>query len=121
METITDNSTTTPADGSAFPPSPFVGLRPFDSDEALLFFGRREQTVELLQQLHHTHFIAVVGSSGCGKSSLVRAGLIPKLKAGFLVEDLDQWRVAVMKPSDGPVRNLAAALLGAVSDDKDEQ
>jgi energy-coupling factor transporter ATP-binding protein EcfA2 len=121
METITTNSTTTPADGSAFPPSPFVGLRPFDSDEALLFFGRREQTVELLQQLHHTHFIAVVGSSGCGKSSLVRAGLIPKLKAGFLVEDLDGWRVAVMKPGDGPIRNLAAALLGAVSDGADEQ
>jgi energy-coupling factor transporter ATP-binding protein EcfA2 len=121
METITDNSTTTPADEIVFPPSPVVGLRPFDSDEALLFFGRREQTVELLQQLHRTHFIAVVGSSGCGKSSLVRAGLIPKLKAGFLVEDLDQWRVAVMKPGDGPVRNLAAALLGASSDGADEQ
>src|SRR5262245_33251738 len=112
METTTDNSTTAMAEANAFPSNPFVGLRPFDSDEALLFFGRREQTVELLQQLHRTHFIAVVGSSGCGKSSLIRAGLIPKLKAGFLVHDLDQWRVAVMKPGDAPIRNLATALLG---------
>src|SRR5215813_10234362 len=96
----------------ALPPHPFVGLRPFDSDEALLFFGRREQTIDLLQQLHRTHFVAIVGSSGCGKSSLVRAGLIPKLKAGFLTEDHDQWLVVVMKPGDNPLRNLAAALIG---------
>jgi hypothetical protein len=76
----------------------------------LLFFGRRQQTVELMQQLHRTHFIGVVGSSGCGKSWLIRAGLIPNLKAGFLVEDRAQWRIAVMKPGDAPLRNLAAAL-----------
>src|SRR5262249_61381029 len=94
--------------------NPFVGLRPFNTDESLLFFGRRQQTVELMQQLHRTHFIAVVGSSGCGKSSLVRAGLIPNLKAGFLVEDRDQWHVGVMKPGDVPIRNLAAALIEAI-------
>src|SRR5215475_2612350 len=98
----------------ALPPYPFVGLRPFNSDEALLFFGRGEQTIDLLQQLHRTHFVAIVGSSGCGKSSLVRAGLIPKLKAGFLAEDRDQWLVAVMKPGDTPLRNLAAALIGTI-------
>src|SRR5215510_1406942 len=98
----------------ALPPHPFVGLRPFNSDEALLFFGRGEQTIDLLQQLHRTHFVAIVGSSGCGKSSLVRAGLIPKLKAGFLAEDRDQWLVAVMKPGDTPLRNLAAALIGTI-------
>jgi len=96
------------------PPTPFVGLRPFNSNESLLFFGRSAQTVELLQQLHRTRFLAVVGSSGCGKSSLIYAGLIPKLKAGFLVEDREQWLIATMKPGDGPLRNLAAALLAAV-------
>src|SRR5215510_5456113 len=94
--------------------NPFVGLRPFTAAESILFFGRRQQTVELMEQLHRTHFIAVVGSSGCGKSSLIRAGLIPKLKAGFLAEDRDQWRVAVMKPGDSPLRNLAVALLEAI-------
>src|SRR5262245_38850399 len=99
----------------ALPHNPFVGLRPFNSDEALLFFGRREQTIDLLQKLHRTHFVAIVGSSGCGKSSLVRAGLIPKLKAGFLVEDRDHWLIATMKPGDAPMRNLAEALLNATS------
>ena len=101
--------------------NPFVGLRPFNAAESILFFGRRQQTVELMERLHRTHFIAVVGSSGCGKSSLIRAGLIPKLKAGFLAEDRDQWRVAVMKPGDSPLRNLSVALLEAVpAGDEDE-
>src|ERR1017187_6750521 len=77
---------------------PFVGLRPFRSDEALLFFGRREQTAELLDRLHGAHFLAVVGSSGCGKSSLIRAGLIPALKGGFLVGDRYQWADITMTP-----------------------
>jgi D-alanyl-D-alanine carboxypeptidase len=94
--------------------NPFVGLRPFESEESLLFFGRREQAIELLQRLHATRFLAVVGSSGCGKSSLVRAGLIPKLKAGFLVEERDLWRIATMKPGDAPLENMAVALLEAI-------
>ena len=49
------------------PPNPFVGLRTFTSDESPLFFGRGEQTAELLQKLHETRFLAVLGSSGCGK------------------------------------------------------
>ncbi|HQR32178.1 MAG TPA: PH domain-containing protein [Blastocatellia bacterium] len=85
-----------------------------------MFFGRNEQTVELLQQLHKTRFLAVVGSSGCGKSSLIRAGLIPKLKAGFLIEDRDRWLTATMKPGDSPLRNLAAALLEAAFGDSTE-
>jgi len=99
------------------PTNPFVGLRPFRTEESLLFFGRNEQTVELLQQLHKTRFLAVVGSSGCGKSSLIRAGLIPKLKAGFLIEDRDRWLTATMKPGDAPLSNLAAALLEAAFGD----
>lgn len=97
----------------AFPENPFVGLRPFKSNEGLLFFGRREQTLELLHQLKQSRFLSIVGSSGCGKSSLIRAGLIPKLKAGFLVEQRDQWRVATAKPGDAPVDNLAQALVEA--------
>lgn len=102
------------------PTNPFVGLRPFRTEESLLFFGRNEQTVELLQQLHKTRFLAVVGSSGCGKSSLIRAGLIPKLKAGFLIEDRDRWLTATMKPGDSPLRNLATALLEAAFGDTTE-
>ena len=78
--------------------NPFVGLRPFESNESLLFFGRQDQTLELLQRLHQHHFVAVVGSSGSGKSSLIRAGLIPSLKGGYLVDDRDKWVITVMKP-----------------------
>lgn len=99
--------------------NPFVGLRPFRSEEALLFFGRFEQTTELMQKLHGTRFLGIVGSSGCGKSSLIRAGLIPKLKARCLTSDTTSWLVAVMKPGDAPLRNLAAALLETVAAEPD--
>ena len=90
--------------------NPYVGLRPFESRDSLSFFGRNEQTSELLERLGDCHFLAVVGGSGCGKSSLIRAGLIPALLGGFLVEERDRWLIAVMKPGDDPLGNLAAAL-----------
>jgi tetratricopeptide (TPR) repeat protein len=101
---------------SAEPDNPYVGLRPFESADSFYFFGRREQTAELLELLHGSRFLAVVGSSGCGKSSLIRAGLIPALLGGFLVEERDRWRVATAKPGDAPLRNLAGALAAAVGD-----
>jgi WD40 repeat protein len=55
-------------------------------------------------------FVAVTGSSGCGKSSLVRAGLIPALEGGFLVGDRDKWHIATLKPGLSPMYNLASAL-----------
>lgn len=96
--------------------SPFVGLRPFRSDEALLFFGRRHQTAELLDRLHEAHFLAVVGSSGCGKSSLIRAGLIPALQGGFLVGDRDQWVDIIMTPGKNPLDRLAREFKVAMTD-----
>ncbi len=71
--------------------NPFVGLRPFESQDNLYYFGRNEQVKALLRKLYTTRFLALVGSSGCGKSSLIRAGLIPSLEAGFLVQDRDLW------------------------------
>ena len=106
---------------SAFPDNPFVGLRPFRSDEGLLFFGRSEQTVELLQQLQQSRFLSVVASSGCRKSSLIRAGLVPKLEGGFLVEHRDRWRIATAKPGDEPLNNLALSLAETFSDAVDAQ
>jgi len=100
-----------------FPTNPFVGLRPFESEEAYLFFGRNEQSVELMKKLHQRRFIGIVGSSGCGKSSLIRAGLIPKLKAGCLIGERDQWVIAKMKPGDAPFLRLADGLVHCVSSD----
>lgn len=91
--------------------NPFVGLRPFNEEDAILFFGRSDQVDELLERLHRSRFVAVLGSSGSGKSSLVRAGLVPALRGGFLVEDRDAWDVVTMKPGQQPVASLAAELL----------
>jgi energy-coupling factor transporter ATP-binding protein EcfA2 len=106
---------------SVLPSNPFVGLRPFESEESILFFGRDKQIIELMQQLHRTRFLAVVGSSGCGKSSLIRAGLIPKLKAGFLIERRDVWNVVITKPGDAPLTNMASALLAATSESPSDE
>ena len=93
------------------PLSPYPGLRPFDVDESHLFFGREEQTDELLQRLHATHFLGVVGPSGCGKSSLVRAGMIAALSAGFMVAAGARWQFAIMRPESRPMHGLAKALV----------
>jgi len=89
---------------------PFPGLRPFESGESLLFFGRDEHTQELLRRLGDGRFLAVVGTSGSGKSSLVRAGLLPALYRGYLVGSTTHWRIAVMRPGSAPIENLCAAL-----------
>jgi WD40 repeat protein len=90
---------------------PYPGLRHFRREEALVFFGRDEQVDQLLERLGRSRFLAVVGSSGCGKSSLVRAGLIPALETGLLAPAGARWAVATMRPGDQPLRNLVDALL----------
>ena len=90
---------------------PYPGLRPFRREEIDIFFGREEQVDQLLGKLEHSRFLAVVGSSGCGKSSLVRAGMIGALETGFMASAGVHWRVAEMRPGNRPLRNLAEALL----------
>ena len=90
--------------------NPFPGLRRFEADESHLFFGREKATDELLRRLRTHRFIAVVGTSGSGKSSLVRAGMLPDLYGGFMVSAGSDWRVAIMRPGDRPIRALAKAL-----------
>jgi len=92
------------------PPNPFPGLRPFEFDESHLFFGRDGQSERLIAKLSRTHFLAVVGTSGSGKSSLVRAGFLPALHGGFMTTAGSTWRVAIMRPGNDPIGNLARAL-----------
>src|SRR6185295_17151702 len=89
--------------------NPFPGLRPFEFHEHELFFGREEQYEQMVGKLSETHFLAVVGTSGSGKSSLVRAGLLPALYGGML-SDCCNWRVALFRPKEDPIRELALAL-----------
>lgn len=90
--------------------NPFPGLRAFGPEESHLFFGREEHVDELLALLRERRFVAVVGSSGSGKSSLVLAGLLPTLDGGVRTAFGSQWRVARMRPGDDPVGHLAEAL-----------
>jgi WD40 repeat protein/energy-coupling factor transporter ATP-binding protein EcfA2 len=92
--------------------NPFPGLRAFESSEAHLFFGRDGQSDEVLRRLEQARFLAVVGTSGSGKSSLVRAGLLPSLQSGYMASAGSRWRIALMRPGSDPVANLARALAG---------
>jgi hypothetical protein len=84
---------------------PFAGLRPFDRADAQFFFGREDHVYALYRLFDFSRFIAVVGSSGSGKSSLVRAGLLPLLE-----QSPQGWRTVTLRPGDRPLRSLAAAL-----------
>ena len=92
------------------PSNPFPGLRPFDFAESHLYFGRDGQSDQLIRKLSDKRFVAVVGTSGSGKSSLVRAGLLPDLFSGFMPGAGSHWRVALMRPGNDPLGNLARAL-----------
>jgi ABC-type uncharacterized transport system ATPase component len=88
---------------------PYPGLRPFEAQDQPLFFGREAQVSAMLRQLEDHRFVAVVGSSGFGKSSLVRAGLLPALREGFLLGSTD-WLTLVIKPGHHPYQRIVRTL-----------
>ena len=90
--------------------NPFPGLRPFEFDESHLFFGRDGQSEQVLRKLSATRFVAIVGTSGSGKSSLARAGLLPELYGGMMPSAGSNWRVAIMRPGNDPIGELARKL-----------
>jgi hypothetical protein len=103
---------------------PFKGLQYFDEADADLFFGREMLTAKLVHRLREfltsetaLRFLAVIGASGSGKSSLVRAGLIPALRRGSILADgsrppegSTRWLFRVMTPTAQPLMALATAL-----------
>jgi hypothetical protein len=93
--------------------NPFPGLRPFRDDEEHLFFGRELQVDAMVDKLAATRFLAVVGVSGSGKSSLVNCGLRPALHRGLMTGAGSRWRVAQFRPGSAPVRALAESLAAA--------
>ncbi|MBK8846539.1 MAG: hypothetical protein IPO27_08390 [Bacteroidetes bacterium] len=89
--------------------NPFVGLRSYEEEEDYLFFGRSAEINDLLKKFSTSRFLAVLGSSGSGKSSLVKSGFLPAIYSGFLSAG-HNWRVALMRPGDNPIGNLSQAL-----------
>jgi len=93
---------------------PYPGLRPFERDEAHIFFGRETQVDAMVDRLGRRRLLAVTGSSGSGKSSLVRAGLLEALETGMLTTAGPDWRFAMLRPGSHPMTELAAALIEAL-------
>ena len=90
--------------------NPFPGLRPFRGNEADLFFGRESQVDVMVDKLARTHFLAVLGTSGSGKSSLVNCGLRPALHRGLMAQAGTCWRIVQFRPGNNPMRAMARAL-----------
>jgi len=95
---------------------PYPGLRPFDEGDQEYFFGRDAQTHNLRQKLEGSRLVAVVGRSGCGKSSLVKAGLIPLLANEKESEGRPIWLIATFRPQGRPIEELGKTLLELTPD-----
>ncbi|HEX9837892.1 MAG TPA: adenylate/guanylate cyclase domain-containing protein, partial [Anaerolineales bacterium] len=95
--------------------APFKGLQFFDVDDSDLFFGRETLTAKLVHRLHDANFLSVIiGASGSGKSSLVRAGVVPAVRKGHALingtkppEGSANWRVHILTPTAHPLEALA--------------
>ena len=101
---------------SLSPDQPFPGLRPYAFEDHAYFFGREDQVFSIFRLLDRSSFVAVVGASGSGKSSLVRAGLLPLLEAEAKGAGGRAWRRAEMRPGDTPLGELADCLAELAKD-----
>jgi hypothetical protein len=112
------NATATPAPelfDVELPPTPYPGLRPFDQHEWPVFFGREVMTGEAIRRLLRQNLLVVHGDSGCGKSSLIRAGVLVQLEQRH-VRGSQRWRTCTMLPREAPLRRLAEALASLKED-----
>jgi WD40 repeat protein/transcriptional regulator with XRE-family HTH domain len=96
------------------PGGPYLGLVPFEERDARLFYGRDELAERLVRRLAErldgAGILLVAGESGSGKSSLLRAGLLPRLAAGALGPGSDRWPRRVIRPTASPLREVAMHL-----------
>ena len=88
------------------PKQPYPGLRPFEPEEWAIFFGRESMIDDVIERLADNRVVLIHGASGSGKSSLVRAGVFPKLARQHLRRGV-KWLTCAMRPSGGPLWNLA--------------
>lgn len=102
------------------PPRPYPGLRAFDEAEWPVFFGRERMVDAVVSKLVTQQLVVVHGDSGSGKSSLIRAGVLPRLRQEQ-ARGGSRWRTVAVMPRGGPLRHLARALaaLDGRADDAD--
>ena len=89
--------------------NPYQGLQAFEIGKENYFFGREQAIWALLERLNKGRFLSVIGRSGCGKSSLVKAGLLPKLKSDRLPGS-SQWEIETFSPGTHPLGKLTGIL-----------
>ncbi len=94
---------------------PYKGLAYFDCNEEdpKYFYGREKLTDKLLDHVRQSNFLAIVGASGSGKSSVLRAGLIYQLQQGRKLSGSDQWQIYIVRPGEHPLQSLALAFVDA--------
>ncbi|KST69469.1 nSTAND1 domain-containing NTPase [Mastigocoleus testarum] len=85
--------------------NPYVALKSFDDQKKQYFYGREQAVRALLDRLNQSRFISVIGASGCGKSSLVKAGLLPRIQSEPIFDSY-QWEIEQLIPGDHPVQTL---------------
>lgn len=90
--------------------NPFKGLEAFQQTDAHFFFGRERMIERSLKRMQETHFLAFVGASGSGKSSLVRAGILPALRNGK-IHGSESWRTAIFTPGAQPLEALVTRIM----------
>jgi energy-coupling factor transporter ATP-binding protein EcfA2 len=96
---------------------PYKGLDAFEEEDTELFFGREKLIKELVMKVQDFRTIFITGPSGSGKSSLVRAGLIPALKRGDNKNLYsERWLYGTMKPGSAPIKELARVVSGIARD-----
>ena len=96
---------------------PYRGLSPFDEAHADYFFGREDLTADLLKHVEHHSFCALVGASSSGKTSLIRAGLVPQLRKGRQILGSDSWEIRLITPTKHPIKGLADSFASTTKDD----
>ena len=95
--------------------NPFPGIRPFAQGDSNLFFGRDAERDEVILKLLKNRYITVIGSSGCGKSSLIFGGVLPKLIT-IKTKESSVWRTISFRPGNEPFENLAEALSNSIDE-----
>lgn len=109
------SATPTPTRLAAHGICPFKGLASFEPTDADYFFGRERLIAELVARLVGATFLAIVGPSGSGKSSVLRAGLLPAV-AGGVLPGSERWRRVLMRPGERPLDELRRMLASGAKD-----
>ena len=90
--------------------NPYKGLAYFDYEDAKYFYGREKLTDELLEKVRENNFLAIMGATGSGKSSIIRAGLVYQIRQGEQISGSEDWQVYTFQPGKYPLQSLADAL-----------